>query len=409
MPSRPRVAIVGGGFAGLSAAKALATAAVDITLIDRHNHHLFQPLLYQVATAALAPGDISSPIRSVLSGQDNVSVMLAEVSRVDVDGKQIHAGEHVVDYDFLILAAGATHAYFGKDEWAEHAPGLKTIEDALAIRRQILTAFEHAEWASPGERERLLTFVVVGAGPTGVELAGAIAEVAMHTLKRDFRKVDTALAHVLLIEAGDAVLAPYPAPLRVKAQVQLEALGVDVRLGHPVSLVDERGVVVNGERIEAATVLWAAGVAASPLGKDLEGEHDRVGRVSVAADLSIQGHPEVFVCGDLAHFEDASGVVPGVAPAATQMGAHAAANLVATLAGRPRTSFVYKDKGSMATIGRSKAIAWVGRLQIGGFGAWLMWVFVHLLFLIGHRNRVVVLLTWAWSWLTWKRAMRLIW
>ncbi|TNE85658.1 MAG: NAD(P)/FAD-dependent oxidoreductase [Deltaproteobacteria bacterium] len=404
----PRVIIVGGGFAGLAAARTLARAPVDITLIDRHNHHLFQPLLYQVATAALAPGDISAPIRSILAGQENLSVRMGEVSRIDPGARQVWLGDQALSYDFLVLATGATHAYFGHDEWAERAPGLKTIGDALAIRRRILTAFEKAEWAEPAERERLLTFAVVGAGPTGVELAGAIAEIAMHTLKRDFRHVDTKRARVLLVEASDKVLGVYPENLRAKALRQLEELGVEVRLGRPVTDIDDTGLTIGEERIEAATVLWAAGVAASPLGEGV-GERDRAGRVKVLPDLSVEGHPEVFVVGDLAHVPRGEGTVPGVAPAATQMGEHAAHNLRATLDGKPRTAFVYKDKGSMATIGRSRAIAWIGRLQVGGFTAWLLWVFVHLMFLVGHRNRLVVLLTWAWQWFTWKRAMRLIW
>jgi NADH:ubiquinone reductase (H+-translocating) len=397
---RPRVVIVGGGFAGLNAAKALKRANVDITIIDRRNFHLFQPLLYQVAMAALNPSDIAYPIRTVFKNQPNVvRVLLGEVTSVDLDRQMVMVGEETVGYEHLIVATGATHSYFGNDEWEPLAPGLKTIEDALVIRARVLRAFERAE-ADPAEAARLLTFVVVGAGPTGVELAGALVEIAVHAMGEEFDVVDPSQARIILVEGTDRVLPPYPPSLSASARRQLEQLGVEVKTDALVSGIDEDGVALSsGERIEAGTVLWAAGVRASSLGSML-GEVDRAGRVLVEEDLSVPGHPEVFVVGDLAAVEG----VPGVAPAAMQMGRHAGR----VIASGERRPFRYKDKGSLATIGRARAVADIKGLRFGGFLAWLAWLVIHIFYLIGFRNRFFVLAGWAWHYLTFRRGARII-
>lgn len=392
--------ILGGGFAGLNAAKTLRNAEVDITVIDRRNFHLFQPLLYQVAMAALNPSDIAYPIRSVFKNQENVvKVLLGDVTDVDVDEKVVLVGEDRVEFDYLIAATGATHSYFGHDEWEDFAPGLKTIEDALTMRAQVLRAFEHAD-ADPENAERWLTFVVVGAGPTGVELAGALEEIAVHALGKEFDDVDPASARVVLVEGTDRVLPPYVPSLSKSARRQLEALGVEVRTNAMVSAIDEDGVTLtSGERIEAGTVLWAAGVAASPVGS-LVGEVDPAGRVLVESDLSVPGHPDVFVVGDLAAVPG----VPGVAPAAMQMGRHAARVIMSG----QRTPFRYRDKGSLATIGRARAVADIKGFRFGGFAAWFAWLAIHIFFLIGFRNRFFVLVGWAWHYLTFRRGARII-
>jgi NADH dehydrogenase len=409
--ARPRVVIVGGGFGGLEAARALARAPVRVIVVDRRNHHLFQPLLYQVATAALSPGDIAAPIRAVLRHQENAEVILGEVSAVHPARRSVALEDGAeLAYDFLVLATGATHSYFGHDEWAPLAPGLKTIEDAVEIRRRILLAFERAE-REPDEEERraLLTFAVVGAGPTGVELAGALAEIARRTLAADFRHIAPESARVVLLEAAGRVLPPYPEKLSRAARAQLERLGVEVRTGAAVTRIDERGVTLGAERVEARTVLWGAGVAASPLARSLGVPLDRAGRVRVSADLSAPGHPELFVVGDLAAVErEGGGLVPGVAPAAIQEGRHAARNVLRAARGEATLPFRYRDKGLMATIGRAAAVARVGRLEFSGLVAWLAWLLVHVFFLIGFRNRVAVILQWAWSYLTFKRGARLI-
>ncbi|MEN0067106.1 MAG: NAD(P)/FAD-dependent oxidoreductase [Myxococcota bacterium] len=417
MSERCKVVVVGGGFAGLEVARGLSRENADVVLIDRTNHHLFQPLLYQVATAGLAPSDIAAPIRSVLRRVDNVTVRLAEVTNLDLESREVaietpEGQTEQVPYDRLVLAAGASHSYFGHDEWAEHAPGLKTLTDALEIRQRVLAAFEKAEWESdPAVQEALLTFVVVGGGPTGVELAGAISEIACQTLRKDYRAINTADATILLLEGADAVLGTYPESLRKSALRQLESLGVQVRLGSRVTKVTEDGVYLGEEFIPSKTILWAAGVQASPLAKALGVELDRAGRVKVENDLSVPGHPEVFVTGDLATFIDpkTNQPVPGVAQGAIQMGQHAAKNIRADLAGKPRTGFRYVDKGNMATIGRSRAVADVMGIRISGFLAWLLWVFVHVWFLVTYRNRLVVMVKWAWAWFTHDRATRLVW
>ncbi len=404
--SRPRVVIVGAGFAGLNAAKELRRAQVDITIIDRRNFHLFQPLLYQVAAAALNPSDIAYPIRSVFRTQQNVkSVLLAEVTEIDADTRHVELDDgQLVAYDYLILAAGATHSYFGHDDWGPLAPGLKTVEDALVIRRKILLAFEQAE-LHPEEVERLLTFVVVGGGPTGVELAGALIEIAMHALGTEFDVIDPARARVVLVEGAPHVLPVYPERLSESARRQLESLGVEVRTNALVGAIDERGVTLtDGSRIEAGTVLWAAGVEASSLGAMVSAETDRSGRVRVEPDLSVPGHREAFVTGDLAVLPD----VPGVAPAAMQMGRHAARMIMADIGRSPRSGFTYRNKGSLATIGRARAVADFGWTRFSGFAAWLSWLGVHIFYLIGFRNRFFVLVSWAWSYLTFRRGARII-
>jgi NADH dehydrogenase len=398
--------VVGSGFAGLNAAKTLRNAPVEITIVDRRNFHLFQPLLYQVATAALNPSDIAYPIRSIFRSQENVkSVLLAEVTGLDLDAKKLtlEDGSRLA-YDYLILATGATHSYFGRDDWEQLAPGLKSLEDALIMRQRILAAFEEAE-RNPEEAERLLTFVVVGAGPTGVELAGALVEIAVHSLGEDFDVIDPTRARVLLVEGAPHVLPVYPEDLSQSARRQLEALGVEVITGVMVAEIDESGVTLtDGLRIEAGLVLWAAGVEASSLGGLLGVETDRSGRVEVQDDLSMPDHPEVFVAGDLATVPG----VPGVAPAAMQMGRHAARMIYADLSGTARSAFQYQDKGSLATIGRARAVADFGRIRFGGFIAWLAWLAIHIFYLIGFRNRVLVLISWAWSYLTFRRGARII-
>jgi len=406
---RPRIVIVGAGFAGLYAARALARAPVRVTVVDRRNHHLFQPLLYQVATAALNPADIAAPIRSVLRRQRNAEVILAEVTGVDLPGRRVVLTDGELAYDRLILATGATHSYFGHPEWERFAPGLKSVEDALEIRRRILTAFEQAERETDPDLQRAeLTFVVIGAGPTGVELAGAIAELARHALASDFRHIAPERSRVLLLEGAPEVLPPYPPALRASAVRQLERLGVEVRTGARVTQVDAAGVEVAGERIATRTVLWAAGVQASPLARSLGVPLDGAGRVRVAPDLSVPGHPEVQAIGDLAWLEQDGRPVPGVAPAAIQQGRHAAKNVLRALAGAGPVEFRYRDKGSLATIGRGSAVASLGRLQLSGLLAWLAWLFIHVLFLIGFRSRAAVILQWAWSYLTYERGARLI-
>ena len=408
----PRVVIVGAGFAGLFAARALRRAPVQVTVVDARNHHLFQPLLYQVATAALNPSDISAPIRSVLRGQRNAEVWLGEVTGVEPGVRRIRLGDgRELSYDHLIVATGATHSYLGHDDWESFAPGLKTIEDAVEIRRRILLAFERAEHeVDPVARRALLTFVVVGGGPTGVELAGALAEIARHTLAADFRRIDPESSRVVLVEAAPDVLPAYAPPLRSSARRQLERLGVEVRIGARVTAIDSGGVNVGGERIASRTVLWGAGVSASPLGRALGAAVDRAGRVEVLPDLTLPGHPEISVVGDLAAVrQPGSGeLVPGLAPAAIQAGRHAARNLRRALAGEPLLPFRYRDKGMLATIGRAAAVADIRGLRFSGILAWLLWLFVHVLFLIGFRNRVAVILQWAWSYLTFRRGARLI-
>jgi NADH dehydrogenase len=409
------VVIVGGGFAGLEAARGLAgRAGVQVTLIDRRNHHLFQPLLYQVAMAGLSPAEIAAPIRALLRGAKNVEVRQEEAVGADLARRVLrtradgHAREH--PYDYLLLACGAGHAYFGRDEWEEFAPGLKTLAQATEIRRRVLLAYERAELEEDKARQRaLLTFVVVGGGPTGVELAGALGEMSRFTLARDFRRIDPALARVILIEAGPRILPSFPEALASRATRDLEGLGVQVWTSSPVTRVDARGVEVGRERIEAATTLWAAGVEASPLGKALGLPVDRVGRIRVGADLALAEHPEVLVLGDQAHVVGPNGApLPGLAPVAKQQGRFAARTIRDELRGRSRGAFRYRDRGQMATIGRSRAICDTGRLRFGGFLAWLFWLGVHIYFLVGFRNRLFVVLQWAWSYLSYGRGARLI-
>ena len=408
--AEPHVVVVGAGFGGLRAAQRLRHAPARVTVLDRRNHHLFQPLLYQVATAALNPSDIAAPIRRILRRQINTTVLLAEVTAIDLAAKRVALGEGHVAYDYLVLAAGAVDAYFGHDAWATHAPGLKTLDDAVDIRARVLLAFEAAERATD-ERERAdwLTFVVIGGGPTGVELAGALTEIARHTLARDFRRFDPRQARVLLLEGGPRLLAAYSEASSASAERQLERLGVTVRTGTMVGDIDASGVTVgDGERIAARTVLWAAGVRAAPLGASLGVPLDRAGRVRVERDLSIPGHPEAFVVGDLCAFEQDGRQVPGVAPAAMRQGEHAAANVVRLLDGKPTQPFTYRDKGSLATIGRAAAVAEIGPIRLSGLLAWLAWLGIHVFFLIGFRNRALVLFEWSWAYLTYQRGARLI-
>lgn len=408
--NRPHVVIVGGGFAGLYGARALKRAPVRVTLVDRRNHHLFQPLLYQVATAALSAPDIAEPIRKIFRRQENVTVLLAEAVRVEPRRRRLVLSDGELAYDFLILATGATHNYFGHDEWAEHAPGLKSVEDAFEIRRRVLLAFEAAERErDPARRRTLLTFVVVGAGPTGVELAGALREIAQRTLARDFRNFDPRETRVVLVDAAPRVLPTFPEKAAGKAHAMLEKLGVEVRTRCKVTDVSAEGVTVgDDERIPARTVLWAAGVTASPLAASLDAPLDRAGRVRVAPDLSVPGHPEIFVVGDLAAVEQDGEPVPGMAPAAIQEGRHAARAIQADLAGEPRRRFRYKDRGMLATVGRKAGVAVIGGIQLGGFVAWVAWLLVHVAWLIGFRNRVVVLFEWAWAYFTFQRSARVI-
>ncbi|HUO27192.1 MAG TPA: NAD(P)/FAD-dependent oxidoreductase [Candidatus Aquilonibacter sp.] len=416
----PRVAIVGAGFGGLNAAEALAKEAVSISLIDRRNYHTFQPLLYQVATAGLSPSEIAAPIRSILRHHKNVEVLMAEVTGFDLDRHFVQTGEQQIPYDYLIVAAGATHAYFGHDDWEPYAPGLKTIEDAIEIRRRVLLAFELAErQASAGAGAQPLNFVVVGAGPTGVELAGTLAEISHHALAHDFRSIDPRSTHILLLEGGPRVLPAYPDDLSQSAERQLRHLGVEVRTSAMVTNVQAGAIWIGNERMKATVILWAAGVAASPLGKMLGAPIDRAGRVFVQPDLSVPGHPEAFVIGDLANLKDESGkMIPGVAQAAIQEGRFVARLIWREVAssqqgGRSpsagaRPAFHYWNKGSLATIGRAAAVADFGKIHISGYPAWLSWLFVHILFLIGFRNRLLVFIQWAWSYLTFERGARLI-
>lgn len=407
--SIPRVVIVGAGFGGLAAARALKRARVSVIVIDRSNHHLFQPLLYQVATAALSATDIAAPIRRILRAQKNVEVILAEVESIDVPGRAVILADGRVEYDALILAAGASHSYFGHDDWERFAPGLKNLTDALEIRRRVLTAFELAEREPDLQKKReLMTFVIVGAGPTGTELAGTLVEVARHTLSRDFRHIDPAEARVILLEGSPRVLSAYPEELSTKARTQLERLGVEVRTGCTVTAIDDSGVTANGERIAAKTVLWGAGVAASPLARTLGVTLDRTGRVPVNPDLTIPGRDDVYVIGDLARIEQNGALVPGIAPAAMQMGAIAAGNVLRALRSQPRLPFRYRDKGMLATIGRGAAVGQIGRWKVSGYFAWFLWLFVHIFFLVGFRNRLLVMIQWAWSYFTYDRGARLI-
>jgi NADH:ubiquinone reductase (H+-translocating) len=409
--SLPHVVIVGGGFGGLFAARALRKSPVRVTLIDRRNHHLFQPLLYQVATAVLSPGDIASPIRWVLRAHANLRVLMAEVASIDVTARAVSLDNgDQVPYDFLIVAAGAAHSYFGHDAWARVAPGLKTLEDALELRRRILLAFEWAERDSdPARRREWLTFVIVGGGPTGVELAGSLAEIAQHALRREFRTIEPESARVLLIEAGPNILEAFPHSLRERARRSLRKLGVEVRESAPVTDIGEGYVTVGDDTLKARTVIWAAGVAASPLGRTLGVPLDRAGRVIVEPDLSIPGHPDVFVVGDLAAFtHQTSKPLPGVAQVAMQGAARAADNIKRRLDGGPSQPFQYRDLGNLATIGRNAAVADFGWARVSGYPAWLIWLFVHLLWLVGFRSRISVLANWAVSYVTYQRSARLI-
>jgi NADH:ubiquinone reductase (H+-translocating) len=407
---RPRVVIVGAGFGGLCAAKALARAPVDVTVIDRRNYHLFQPLLYQVATAGLSPADIASPIRAILRHQANATVMLASVTGIDAARREVLSGSRRIPYDYLILATGARHAYFGNDHWESCAHGLKKIDDATFLRRKILLAFEKAETETDErERRRLLNFVVVGGGPTGVEMAGAIAELSRKALARDFRNIDPRLARVILVEAGPRILPTFDARLSEKARQSLKALGVEVRLGAMVTDCSPEGVRIGRDIIESRTIVWGAGVRASRAGRWLNAGIDRVGRVKVRPDLSVPGHTNVFVIGDTAHVEDANGKpLPGVAPVAKQQGIYVAKLIRARLAGRELPSFRYRDFGSLATIGRKSAVMQLGQLRLSGYFAWWLWGLAHIYFLIGFRNRLSVATSWLWSYLTFQRGTRLI-
>jgi len=409
MAEPKRVVVIGGGFAGLWAVRKLRSAPVSITLIDRSNHHLFQPLLYQVATAGLAAPSIAAPLRHILRDQRNVTVIMSEVRRIDPAARVVGLGDRDISYDYLLVASGATHAYFGRDDWEQFAPGLKTLDDAFVIRRRILSAFERAEAATDeAERDACLTFVVIGAGPTGAELAGTLAEIARHTLAREFRHIDSRRTRVLLIEAGPRVLATFTEHLSNKARQQLERLGVEVLTGQRVTDIGAAFVVCGEQRIAARTILWAAGVAASPLGQQLGAGMDRAGRVRVAPDLSLPAHPEIFVAGDLASVEQDGAPVPGVAPAAKQMGARAARNILARMAGRDTEPFHYTDFGALATIGRHSAIAQLPNLRFSGALAWWFWLVLHIYFLIGFRSRLIVLINWAWAYFTYARGARII-
>jgi NADH:quinone reductase (non-electrogenic) len=406
---RPRVVIIGAGFGGLSAAKQLARAPFEVTVVDQHNYHLFQPLLYQVATAALSPGDIASPIRGILRDQQNASVILAKVSGIDVARSEVLAEGRRIPFDYLIVATGAEHAYFGND-WASYAPGLKTIDDATYLRRRILLAFERAETESdPDERRRLLNFVVVGGGPTGVEMAGAIAELAKRALASDFRSIDPRSARVILVEAALRLLTPFEPPLSEKARRSLEQLGVEVRLGAGVTDCDGASVSIGNERIETRTIIWAAGVKASPAAEWLAATTDRAGRVKVEPDLSVPGHSNIFVIGDAAAATDADGKpLPGVAPVAKQQGQYVAKLLIARAEGKTLPPFRYRDFGSLAAIGRKRAVAQLAGFKVSGFPAWLLWSLAHIYFLIGFRNRLAVALHWLWNYITFQRGTRLI-
>ncbi len=409
-PTHPHLVIVGGGFAGMWATRALASAPLRITLIDRCNHHLFQPLLYQVATAGLSSPDIAAPLRHVLRSQRNVAVRMDEVVGIDATARSLSLADGSgLRYDYLLLATGARHAYFGHDAWETHAPGLKSLDDALEIRRRILHAFERAEATDdPNDREAWLHFAVIGGGPTGVELAGTLAEIARHTLKREFRSIDPSSARIRLIEAGPRVLASFPEVLSEAARRQLERLGVEVVTGQAVAAIDAHGYRIGNTEHAARTVLWAAGVAASPLGALLDTPRDRAGRVIVEPDLGVPGHPEIFVAGDLASVQQDGKPVPGVAPAAKQMGRHVATVIRARLANRPAPSFRYRDFGNLATIGRMSAVVDLHGLRFSGLFAWWFWLAAHVFFLIGFRNRLIVLLNWAWAYWTYQRHARII-
>jgi len=410
-PRRPKVVIVGAGFGGLEAAKALNRLAVDVTVIDRQNHHCFQPLLYQVATAALSPAEIAWPIRHILRQQRNATVLMAEVSGIDLAGRCVQTSAGPISYDYLVIATGATHSYFGHDDWIDFAPGLKRIEDATRIRRSILLAFEHAELAhDDAERQRLLTFVIVGGGATGVEMAGAIAEIARQTLAKDFRRIDPRSSRIILLEAGPRVLPTLPEDLSRYAERTLTRMGVDVRTSTRVINCDRRGVDLDRGRIDASTIIWAAGVVASPAARWLGAEHDRAGRVLVRPDLSLPDHPEVFVIGDAAGVHDQTGaMVPGVAQAAKQMGRYVGRVIAARVDETPSLPpFRYRSFGDLATIGRRAAVVNFGYLRLKGFVGWLFWSLVHIYFLIGVKNRFIVAFTWLWDYLTFHRGARLI-
>jgi NADH dehydrogenase len=402
--------VVGAGFGGLNAAQKLARLPVQITVVDRKNHHTFQPLLYQVATAGLSPGEIAAPIRWILRAHPNIEVLLEEVREFNLNSRSVITNEAVLPYDYLVIAAGASHAYFGHPEWEPLAPGLKTIEDALEIRRRVLLAFELAErQALTGASDFPLNFVVVGAGPTGVEVAGTLAEISRHALANEFRAINPARTRILLIEGGPRVLAAYSEDLSRKAEEQLKRLGVEVSTSHMVTRVEPGAVWVGDNRIPASVILWAAGVAASPLGQKLGVPLDRAGRVIVQPDLSIPGHPEVFVIGDLASLQDEHGkMLPGAAPVAIQQGKWVARTIARDLEHQPRRNFHYHDKGSLATIGRASGVAQFPGFSLSGYFAWLAWLFVHIFFLIGFRNRLIVMIQWAWSYLTYERGARLI-
>lgn len=408
-PQAHRVVIIGAGFGGLWAAKALADTAADVTLIDRRNHHLFQPLLYQVATAGLSPADIAAPIRGIVGRHRNITVLMAAVTGIDAGARIVHLGDAAIPYDHLVIATGARHAYFGHDEWEPYAPGLKTIEDATEIRRRILLAFERAE-CDLRARARNMTFIVVGGGPTGVEMAGAIAELAKRALAKDFRNIDPRAARIVLVEAGPRLLSTFPETLSASAKRQLERLGVEVHVGAAVTKVGDRGIELGGERIESATVIWAAGVAASPAGTWIASERDRAGRIRVNADLTVPGHPEIFAIGDIALALGADGKpLPGVAPVAKQQGDYVGRVIRARVAGRPAPGpFRYRNYGNLATIGRKSAVADFGWIRLRGFVAWAVWSVAHIYFLIGFRNRIAVALDWLWAYFTFERGARLI-
>ncbi|MBV8879730.1 MAG: NAD(P)/FAD-dependent oxidoreductase [Planctomycetaceae bacterium] len=409
MERMPHVVILGGGFGGLSAARALRKAPVRVTLLDRRNHHLFQPLLYQVATAALNASDIAVPIRSILNRQRNATVLMAEATGLDLANRKVLLADGETSYDYLVIATGATHSYFGHEEWAPYAAGLKTIEDALEIRRRILTAFEQAEREKdPEKRKAWLTFVIVGGGPTGVELAGALSEISRHALAKDFRAIDPTHARIILLQGGGRILPTFPEVLSDDSVKYLTDLGVEVRMNARVTGIDADGVLIGTERIAARTALWAAGVAASPLAKSLGGPLDSAGRVEVTPELTVPGHNEIYVIGDLASLKQDGKPLPGVAPAAMQEGRHAAANIRRAVRGEPLQPFAYKDKGSLAVIGRGSGVAAFPKSNWSGYVAWWAWLLIHIFFLIGFRNRVIVLLQWTWAYITWQRGARLI-